>query len=66
MKECIKYEGQHVHKSSIAVAIAESGTREVRYFGEIPNTPERIGKVVRKLSGSTARLAVCYEAGPCG
>lgn len=66
MKECIKYVGLDVHKSSIAVAIAESGTREVRYFGEIPNTPESIAKVVRKLSGPTARLAVCYEAGPCG
>ena len=66
MKECIKYVGLDVHKSTIAVAIAEAGSSEVRYFGEIPNTPQDINKVVKKLSGSAARLAVCYEAGPCG
>lgn len=66
MKECIKYVGLDVHKSTIAVAIAESGSSEVRYFGEIRNTPEDINKVMRKLSGSEATLSVCYEAGPCG
>jgi transposase len=66
MKECIKYVGLDVHKSTIAVAIAESGSSEVRYFGEIRNTPEDITKVLRKLSSTEATLAVCYEAGPCG
>jgi len=66
MKECIKYVGLDVHKSTIAVAIAESGSSEVRYFGEIRNTPEDINKALRKLSGAEATLAVCYEAGPCG
>ena len=44
MKECIKYVGLDVHKSTIAVAIAQAGSTEVRYFGEIPNTPEQIAK----------------------
>ena len=66
MKECIKYVGLDVHKSTIAVAIAESGSSEVRYFGEIPNTPEQISKTLRKLGGSGTELSVCYEAGPCG
>ena len=48
MKECIKYVGLDVHKSTIAVAIAEAGSSEVRYFGEIPNTPQDINKVVKK------------------
>jgi transposase len=66
MTECIKYVGLDVHKSTIAVAIAESGSSEVRYFGEIPNTPEQISKTLRKLGGSGTELSVCYEAGPCG
>ena len=66
MKECIKYIGLDVRKSSIAVAIAEAGSSEVRYHGEIQNTPEQITKTLRKLSNSGAKLSVCYEAGPCG
>jgi len=66
MKEFTKYVGLDVHKSTIAVAIAQAGSSEVRYFGEIPNTPEDINKVMRKLSSSEATLSVCYEAGPCG
>ena len=57
MKECIKYVGLDVHKLTIAVAIAESGSSEVRYFGEIRNTPEDINKVLRKLSSTEATLA---------
>lgn len=66
MKECIKYVGLDVHKSTIAVAIAELGSNEVRYHGEIPNTPEQITKTLRTLGRSGAKLSVCYEAGPCG
>ena len=66
MKECIKYVGLDVHKSTIAVAIAQAGSTEVRYFGEIPNTPEQIAKTLRKIGGSGSELSVCYEAGPCG
>ena len=66
MKEFTKYVGLDVHKSTIAVAIAEAGTSEVRYFGEIKNSPEALDKVLRQISVSGAALSVCYEAGPCG
>ncbi|MCD8536593.1 MAG: IS110 family transposase [Burkholderiaceae bacterium] len=66
MKECTKYVGLDVHKATIAVAIAEAGSSEVRYFGEISNTPEQITKTLRKLGGSGTELSICYEAGPCG
>src|SRR6266478_5872938 len=50
-----------------AVAIAEGGRDgEVRFFGEIENTPEATAKLVRKLAGKYERLTFCYEAGPTG
>ena len=39
---------------------------EVRYIGEIANTPEAIEKLVRQLRKGDAHLSFCYEAGPCG
>ena len=50
MKEFNKYVGLDVHKESIAVAVAPAGAGEVRYFGEIPNTPEAMAKLVKQLS----------------
>jgi len=53
-----------VHADTIAVAVAESdGT--LRQLGMIPNRPEPIRKLMRKL-GPADRLRACYEAGPCG
>src|SRR6516165_4144844 len=50
-----------------AVAVAEAGrSGEVRFLGEIDNTPAATAKVVKKLSGTYARLTFCYEAGPTG
>jgi hypothetical protein len=50
-----------------AVAIAEAGrSGEVRFLGEIDNTPAATAKLVRKLSGKYERLTFCYEAGPTG
>lgn len=66
MKKFTKYVGLDVHKTKIAVAIAEAGSNEVRYFGEIENTPEQITKTLNSLSRSGTQLSVCYEAGPCG
>lgn len=50
-----------------AVAVAE-GNRdgEVRYLGEIDNTPDAVAKLIRKLSDRYETLHVCYEAGPTG
>lgn len=66
MKEFSKYIGLDVHKETIAVSVAEANGGEVRYAGEIANTPEAIGKLVRQLRKGNASLSFCYEAGPCG
>jgi hypothetical protein len=56
--------GLDVHAETIAVAIAEPDG-EVRSVGVIPNRPESIRQLVKKL-GPAAQLRVCYEAGPTG
>lgn len=66
MKECSKYVGLDVHKETIAVSVAEANGGEVRYLGEVVNTPEAIDKLVRQLRKNGAPLSFCYEAGPCG
>jgi len=66
MKEFSKYVGLDVHKETIAVSLAEAGGGEVRYFGEVANTPEALAKLARQLAKGNARLSFCYEAGACG
>jgi transposase len=66
MKEFNKYVGLDVHKATIAVSIAEGAGTEVRYQGEMPNTIEALGKLVRHLGKGGATLSFCYEAGCCG
>ena len=65
MKDTIKYVGLDVSKEKIAVAIADEGREEPRYWGVIPHTPEAVRKLIKKL-GNTETLKVCYEAGPTG
>lgn len=65
MKDTIKYVGLDVSKEKIAVAIAEEGRGEPRYWGMVPNTAEAIRKLVGKL-GEKEKLRICYEAGPTG
>jgi transposase len=60
----VRFIGLDVHADTIAVAVAEPHG-EVRSMGVIPNRPESIRKVVKKL-GPAAQLRVCYEAGPTG
>jgi predicted NBD/HSP70 family sugar kinase len=64
MKKSIRFVGLDVHADTIAVAVAET-TGEVRSMGTIPNTPDAVKKLVKKL-GVEANLRVCYEAGPTG
>jgi transposase len=61
----IKYVGLDVHKETIAVAVAGTGTAEPRVLGIIPNDSDALRALVRKL-GRPSELRVCYEAGPCG
>src|SRR5207245_8864043 len=60
----VRFIGLDVHAETIAGAVAEPNG-EVRSLGVIPNRPESIGKLVRKL-GPLDQLRVCYEAGPTG
>src|SRR5215212_2417988 len=59
--------GLDTSKLRNAVAIAEGGRDgEVRFYGEIENTPAATAKLVRKLAAKYERLTFCYEAGPTG
>jgi transposase len=60
----IRWVGFDVHARTIAVAVAEAGG-EVRSLGVIPNNPESVSRLIRKL-GKPQQLRVCYEAGPTG
>jgi transposase len=54
-------------KEKRAVAIADDGRDgEVRYLGEIDNSPDTVRKLVAKLSRQCERLQFCYDAGPTG
>lgn len=66
MNKCNKYIGLDVHKETIAVSVAEANGGEVRYVGEISNTPDAMEKLIRQLRKGGANLSFCYEAGPCG
>lgn len=59
--------GLDVSKLRNAVAIADAGRNgEIRYLGEVPNTPEATRKLVAKLGEKYGELHFCYEAGPTG
>lgn len=62
------YIGLDVHKTTIAVSIAEEGRQEPEFRGKIPNEPKAVDKLVRQLSerfGGQA-LLFSYEADHCG
>lgn len=66
MSKSTRFIGLDESKEMIQVAIAEQGARgEVREYGVIPNNPEALSKLVRKL-GRPRDLHFVYEAGPCG
>lgn len=64
MSKFIRYVGLDVHAETIAVAICE-GRGEARSLGTIPNRPEPIRKLIKRLD-PVSTLRVCYEAGPTG
>lgn len=64
--EKYKYVGLDVHKETIAVSVAEPDGGEVRFLGEVTNTPDSVTKLVKRLRKEGMRLSFCYEAGPCG
>jgi transposase len=54
-------------KNKHAVAIADGGRgAELRYPGEIDNSPDAVRKLVAKPTRPDERLHCCHEAGPTG
>lgn len=65
--DTIIFVGLDVHKKTIAVATVEGrAAADVRFYGTIPNTPEAIRSMLRKLGKGGQRLHLAYEAGPLG
>ncbi len=64
MRKDTRFVGLDVHAETIAVAVAEA-SGETRSLGIIPNRPESVRKLLKKL-GPARGLRVCYEAGPTG
>ncbi len=66
MKKATRFVGLDVHAETIAIAVAEAGrTGDVTSMGTIPNRPEAVTKLIKRLGGAKG-LLVCYEAGPTG
>jgi transposase len=66
-KDSTAYVALDTSKLRNAIAIAAEGRDgEVRYLGEIDNTPAATGKLVRKLAKRHPAVTFCYEAGPTG
>jgi len=58
--------GMDVHKATISISIAEDGRDgPVRFLGVIPNAPDEIAKMAKRLT-KHGELDFCYEAGGCG
>jgi transposase len=59
--------GLDTAKKKHAVAIADVGREgEIRYLGEVDNSPAAVERMIRKLAGRYEKLHFCYEAGPTG
>ena len=59
--------GLDTSKQKISVAVADTGrSGEVRFLGDIDNTPGIVERVVKKLAKRHQKLSFCYEAGPTG
>ncbi|MFI5032110.1 MAG: transposase [Reyranellales bacterium] len=67
MRKDTLYVGLDTDKKQIDVAVAEALPKgEVRYWGQVANTPASVDRLVKKLGQGGRELVVCYEAGPCG
>lgn len=66
MSNYSKYLGLDVHKDTISVAIAQEGREEPWSYGKIPNSPQAIHKLIKKICPGDKTMLFCYEAGPCG
>jgi transposase len=56
-----------VAKKKHAVGVAEGGRKwEVRFLGDVENSPLPIERTIKRLASRYDRLHVCFEAGPTG
>ena len=66
MQTVRSFVGMDVHKETISISVAEDGRNgPVRFIGVIPNQPDDIAKMAKRLS-KHGELDFCYEAGGCG
>lgn len=65
MRKNTRFVGLDVHANTIAVAVADAGSTEVRFFGTIQNRFDHVQRLIKKLGGPDG-LKACYEAGPTG
>jgi transposase len=65
MSQVSKFVGLDVHKATVVVAVAKRDGGAAESLGTIPNEPEAVAKLLRKL-GPVEDSLWCYEAGPCG
>jgi transposase len=61
-----RFLGLDVHKASIVVAVAEDDDQPPQVWDKIPNEPEAVRKMVKKLGQGGHQLKAAYEAGPTG
>jgi transposase len=65
--DSITYVGLDMHKTTIAVAVADGArSREARLLSVFANRGDVVGKMVERLERPSRPLKFCYEAGPCG
>ena len=66
MKEAItSFVGLDVHKSSLAIAVAQAGREAPHFVGTVPPSMSTLCKTLRRVCRAEHTLVV-YEAGPCG
>jgi transposase len=65
MKKATRFLAIDAHADTLVASLAEGRDGEVRALGSIPNEPEAVRKLVKKLGDPTS-LRACYEAGPTG
>lgn len=62
MQTVRSFVGMDVHKETISISVAEDGRNgPVRFLGVIPNQPDDIAKMAKRLS-KHGELDFCYEA----